>query len=62
MYGAVVEGESVEDKAKSRDADIVYTSKSCPGYIWLISSKEIDNENIMIIPGNAEMYVKKEKQ
>ena len=62
MYGAVVEGESVEDKEKSRDVDIVYTSKSCPGYIWLISSKEIDNENVMIIPGDAEMYVKKEKQ
>ena len=62
MYGAVVEGEKIEDKEKSKDVDIVYTSESCSNYIWLISSKEIDNDSVIIIPGDTEMYVKKEKR
>lgn len=60
MYGAVVEGETVEDKQKSSDTDIVYTSESCTDHIWLITGKTIENYSVMIIPGHTEMYEKKE--
>ncbi len=54
-------GNQIQKSEKSNEVDIVYISEICSDYIWLISSKEIDNDSVIIIPGQAEMYEKKEK-
>ena len=60
LYGAINEGETVDDNIESEDFDIVYTSEICPDYIWLMSSKTIENKSVFISPGYLQMYVKKE--
>ncbi len=61
MYEVLADGETFEDKEKSGEFDIVYLSESCPDYIWFISSKDIDNDVVIIISGCTELYEKKEK-
>ena len=62
INGALIVGENAEKKQDSSDFDIVYTSQLCPDCVWLMTNRDIENSEMLIISGHLEMYEKESKE